>query len=1242
MAKNLRKLLALLMTLTMLAAMLPASALAEAAEANVEATSAPEAVVEEAAEEPTEVPTAEPTAEPTQAPAEEPTEAPTEEPAEVPTEEPTEEPAEEPTAEPTEEITEAPTEAPTGEPAEEATEEPWFEPTIEPTLEPDVQGTAEPVQPPVGDPGAEPSVSPTPEPTPEAPAAYLTLSGKAEITVGKSATFSVKTETGAKVKAANLSWSSSDTAVATVKAGVVTARAEGFVTITATAKNGRTGSVDIEILPKATGVVIMMNGEELPNKHSHIANVTEGKTLQLAAKTLPEKASQAVAWKSGNTKVARVNADGLVSFVGFGTANLIATARDGSGKLASVSITVRRFVTEIKISGKDFVASGKQTTLKAAAAPANATVKSVAWTSSDENVAVINAKGVLTAKAVEVPTPVTITASAKDGSGVIGEHVITVYPLASGVEILRDGEDAGASLIMDYASKELRLSARVLSENAYQGVSWKSGDARIARVNADGIVTAVKPGKVTIAATAQDGSGKRDLITITIRRFASQIKISGKDFVASGKQTTLKAAVTPTNATLKTVQWTSSNPDVAAVNAKGIVTAKAVEVPTPVTITASAKDGSGVVGEHVITVYPIASGVEILRDGEDAGKSFIMDYAAKELRLSTRVLSENAYQGVSWKSSNARIVKVSADGLVTAVKPGSATITATAQDGSGKRDTIAITVRRFVTEIKVSGKEMLASGKQTTLKATVYPANATLRTVSWVSSNPDAAVVNAKGIVTAKAVTEPTPVTITAAARDGSEVVGAHAVWIYPAATAVEIRLNGQDAGKTAVIDFVNNPSLTLTAATLPENAYQGVSWKSSDSRIATVENGVISAKKPGTVTITAAAQDGTGRKDVITVYVRRLVTEIKVSGTASVIAPGRTKTLKVVVSPTNATLKAVQWSSSDPTVATVNAKGVVTAANGLNRITPVTITATAKDGSGVYGEFEVYVGKDSVVYRALLIGNTYPGTTDELPGPDNDVQGMKKMLGRQTKTKYDVTVRENLSASGMESAIYDAFEYADANDVSLFYFSGHGTSSGSLLGVGGSSVSVDDLRSYLDKVPGTKIVLLDSCYSGAYVNRSAYSRSAAPAVEAVSADDLDSFNDAVISTFSSPAKRSAYARGNLRSNGYYVMTACRKDQQSYSHPFWNEDESEEELFYCGAFTYALCKGSGWDMEFEENCNFFADTNRAEGDSNGKIDFFEAYRYAYSIALDLTLGSQSAQYYCGDDFDNQYVLWSYK
>ncbi len=244
--------------------------------------------------------------------------------------------------------------------------------------------------------------------------------------------------------------------------------------------------------------------------------------------------------------------------------------------------------------------------------------------------------------------------------------------------------------------------------------------------------------------------------------------------------------------------------------------------------------------------------------------------------------------------------------------------------------------------------------------------------------------------------------------------------------------------------------------------------------------------------------------------------------------------------------------------------------------------------------------------YRALLIGNTYPGEGSmELDGPDNDVVAMNKMLQRQTGTPYAVTTKYNLTASSMKSAIASAFAGADSNDISLFYYSGHGNGGassskylGALCGTYGTYLTVDELRKELDKIPGKKIVLLDSCHSGNHIGKS---------VDSVE-NEAEAFNDAVISAFAAKDK------ANLASSNYYVITACGKSQTS-------KTVSYDGRYWFGLFTQGVTKGSGYDARNRTNCSWYADSN-----SNGSITLSEAYNYIKQVVSESGL-SQSTKYY---------------
>lgn len=298
-----------------------------------------------------------------------------------------------------------------------------------------------------------------------------------------------------------------------------------------------------------------------------------------------------------------------------------------------------------------------------------------------------------------------------------------------------------------------------------------------------------------------------------------------------------------------------------------------------------------------------------------------------------------------------------------------------------------------------------------------------------------------------------------------------------------------------------------------------------------------------------------------------------------------------------------------------VSAEPTITWSTANQGLCVASVTAVDALGDRVKATAEgVTVGEPIPVYRALLIGNTYPGTPELLEGCDTDVYAMRSMLSSMTGMNYSVTTRLNVNASTIRSLITTTFADARSCDVSLFYFSGHGSSSGSLVGIGNTSVTVSDLRASLDAIPGTKIVIVDCCYSGNLIGKS------------TDASDPSAFTSAFVSGFSSFTKGD-----NLATNGYVVMTACSKSQVSQS--------VSDGVITFGAFTYGMCYGSGYD-EWHQS---FLSSMPADKDGNGAITIGEAYSVAVDrVALLMSLlpenerGNQAAQYYG----DTSYVLWS--
>jgi hypothetical protein len=170
-----------------------------------------------------------------------------------------------------------------------------------------------------------------------------------------------------------------------------------------------------------------------------------------------------------------------------------------------------------------------------------------------------------------------------------------------------DSDVTGQTIVIDLASdiNSLKLNAVVLPSEAQQAVTWHTSDKTIATVSEDGLVTGLQKGTVTITATAADGTKVKATCKVKVTYLAKEINITGKDTLVAGKNTTLNVEVLPKQTANKKVAWTSADTYVVAVNEDGTVTAKKITETRTVTITATARDGSGIIGEWIITVTPV-------------------------------------------------------------------------------------------------------------------------------------------------------------------------------------------------------------------------------------------------------------------------------------------------------------------------------------------------------------------------------------------------------------------------------------------------------------------------------------------------------------------------------------------------------------------------------------------------------------------------------------------------------------
>lgn len=328
-------------------------------------------------------------------------------------------------------------------------------------------------------------------------------------------------------------------------------------------------------------------------------------------------------------------------------------------------------------------------------------------------------------------------------------------------------------------------------------------------------------------------------------------------------------------------------------------------------------------------------------------------------------------------------------------------------------------------------------------------------------------------------------------------------------------------------------------------------------------------------------------------------------------------------------------------------------------RVRPVRIFSNGDVSVGDWSDELAYTHQETVgTYRALLIGNTYTGESNELPGCENDVDGMRTMLGRMTATPYSVTVKKNIRAEEILSSISSTFGNASYNDVSLFYYSGHGANSvgadgnptsyhAALVGTFQTYVSIARLKTELDKIPGKKVIIIDACHSGQFIARDG----------TVTQVSSSAFNSQVVNLFANedqlsgdvnrtavvlaadgsellseeaPAFIDRAGDTNFAKSGYYVITACRSEEKSVSTGYDSNGDGKIDRYF-GLFTYGLCYGNGWNLAR----NAAISALNADLNKDSKVTLYEAYVYAKVMAQSHN-PNQTAQIW---PENSAFVLW---
>ena len=644
-------------------------------------------------------------------------------------------------------------------------------------------------------------------------------------------------------------------------------------------------------------------------------------------------------WTSStsNASIASLSGKSTIHAVAPGTAIITVTTEDGK-KTATITVTVTQQVGEIRLSAdKTTLKVGGTAKVTANVLPENASNKGVTFTSSHSTVATVDANGNVQAASAGTTT---ITATAADEKGAYGTITIKVEDMATGVTLSPTSKELKVN-------ETAQLAASVLPATANQGIKFTSSDETVATVSETGLVTARKEGTAVITATAADGSGKSASCTIKVGATAVDVPVTGItldqpeitiEVLKDAKQ--LKATVEPANATNKDVVFSSSNTNVAVVSNTGLVTA--INNGTA-TITVTSKENPSIMAKCLVKV-----GAPVLVTDVTVQPTELNLKTDGTYQLSVSVLPSNADErGVTFESSNTAVATVSASGLITAKGPGSATITVTAKDSSGKKATCTVTVTQPVKGVTVSPSSVVIQKDNVQkLTASVVPENATNKKLIYKSSNETVAVVSNDGIITARSEGW---ATITVCSEENQAIYGTCTVKVGLPVYVTKITLD------TTNVTMWAGATRQLGVSIEPANAdIKTVTYGSSNPDVATVSsNGLITAKKKGTATITVTATDGSGKSASCAVIVKQPVTGIQITPNGFTLVKGDVKDLKANVSPADADNPDVIWTSSNTNIAAVSSKGQVTAVNEGSCV----ITATCKDNASISASCTIVVG---------------------------------------------------------------------------------------------------------------------------------------------------------------------------------------------------------------------------------------------------------------------------------------------
>ncbi len=547
------------------------------------------------------------------------------------------------------------------------------------------------------------------------------------------------------------------------------------------------------------------------------------------------------------------------------------------------------------------------------------------------------------------------TTDTNDEPSIIGVDSVTISP---NVLNLKVGETSSLTYNISPSNADIKST------------EWSSSNTGVVSVDKDGKVSAVGIGtaNVVIKVVGQDNSEASDSIVVNV--ISQYISVDSVTLVDAnnntlsnsmnlniGEEVTIKFLINPSNATLKETNWTNSDSSkVSMKDSVGYALIKGIEVGSS-DIEITVKDYDGNVKTDSVKVNVINSNQPVLVSSIALSPTSVTLNPNGTYKFNVTVSPSNATnKGVTWSSSNTNVVSVDQNGNIKALKKGTAKIRVTAKDGSGKYAEASVTVESSKpTNVLVTGVSLNAStvkmyvGQSYQLIHTIKPSNATNKGVTWSSSNTNVVSVS-NGKIVGKSSGK---ARITVTTNDGR----------YSAYTDVTVinrpSSNSSSSSKpssssssvssiSSSIDIIKD-TIELNKGSEEKLEYKLsqdltdsiIIWKSSNTDVAVVKNGIVTAISDGEATITATI-NGKDIKDTCKVIVKKLdLTGIVFEDESLSISVGKTLKLTLNALPSGADLPSLKWDVDNIEILSVSDEGVI---KGIN-VGEAVVTVSSMDG---------------------------------------------------------------------------------------------------------------------------------------------------------------------------------------------------------------------------------------------------------------------------------------------------------